>query len=71
MESLDSLAVALPKQQSRVRELIREYSDPTLKGAGNMAIMFMEAALKRADIAVMSGDITQMILAYEDLKEYE
>lgn len=67
----ESLGEALPKEQARVRELIRQYRDPELKGAGEFAAILMEQSLQRADTAVMSGDPIAMIQAYEDLKGYE
>lgn len=67
---MSSLAEALPKEQARVRELIVQYRDPSLNGAGALAAMMMERSLVAADAAVMSGDVVAMIRAYEDLKEY-
>lgn len=68
---MSSLGEELPKEQARVRELIREYRDPILKGAGNLAAMMMEQALQRADQTIISGDVVAMIRCYEDLKGYE
>ena len=70
MKSL-SLAEALPKEQARVREIIIEYRDPSLKGAGNIAAAMMEQSLARADKAIMEGDVVEMMRCYEDLKGYE
>ena len=67
---MESLGEALPKEQARVRELILQYGDPILNGAGNIAAAMMEQSLKVADQAVMSGDCVAMIQAYEDLKGY-
>jgi hypothetical protein len=67
---MDSLGDALPKEQARVRELIRQYRDPKLGGCGELAARMMEASLQIADKAVMSGDVVRMIQAYEDLKGY-
>jgi len=68
---MSSLADALPKEQERVRRLILQYRDPTLKGAGELAARMMEISLQAADKAVMSGDLVAMIRCYEDLKSYE
>ena len=65
-----SLGEELPKEQARVRELIAEYRDPALKGAGNIAAMMMEQALQRADKAIISSDVLAMIRAYEELKDF-
>ncbi|OHE63863.1 MAG: hypothetical protein A2001_01495 [Treponema sp. GWC1_61_84] len=67
---MESLGEALPKEQVRVRELILQYRDPMLAGAGVFAAAMMEQSLKVADQAVMSGDVVEMIKAYEDLKQY-
>jgi len=69
-ESL-SLGEALPQEMARVREIIVEYRDPLLRGAGNLAARMMEISLQKADAAVMSGDVVAMLRAYEDLKGYE
>jgi hypothetical protein len=65
---MSSLGEELPKEQKRVRELITEYRDPLLRGAGNLAAMMMEQALQRADRASVSGDVVLMIRSYEELK---
>ena len=65
-----SLGEELPKEQVRVRELIAEYRDPILKGAGNIAAMMMEQALQRADKAIISGDVLAMIHSYEELRDF-
>ena len=67
----ETLGDALPKEQARVRKLILMYRDPLLNGAGNIAATLMEQSLRKADEAVMSGDVAAMILAYEDLKGYQ
>ena len=64
----DSLGEALPKEQARVRALILDYK--AIGPAGSFAAAMMEASLKAADTAVMSGDPIEMIRAYEDLKGY-
>ena len=66
----ESLGEALPKEQARVRELIRQYRDPILGGAGEIAARMMEASLQAADRAVMSGDVVEMIKAHKDLQGY-
>jgi hypothetical protein len=67
---VETLGDALPKEQSRVRELIREYRDPMLGGCGELAARMMEAALQEADKAIMSGDIARMIQVHEELKGF-
>lgn len=67
----DSLGEALPKEQARIRKLIKMYRDPELCGAGEFAATMMELALQKADQAIISGDIIAMIQAYKDLQEYK
>jgi hypothetical protein len=66
----ESLDEALPKEQARVRELIRMYRDPMLQGSGEFAARMMEASLQAADKAVISGDVVEMIQAFQDLKTW-
>ena len=65
----DTLADALPREQERVRELIPMYE--SIGPAGAFAVAMIKASLRAADQAVMSGDVVQMIRAYNDLKEYK
>lgn len=67
----ESLATAMPKEQARVRELVQRYREPILHGAGELTARLMELSLQRADQAVMSGDVTQMLVAYQDLQSWE
>ena len=65
---MSSLAEELPKQQQRVREMLPIYDAiPT----GVFAATLMRDALTRAEIAAASGDVIQMIRAYEELKGFE
>jgi hypothetical protein len=67
----DTLGEALPKEMARVRELIIQYRDPELKGAGDLAAMLMEQDLQIADKEVIAGDIVGMVAIYQKLKEWE
>ena len=67
--STESLAEALPKEQARVREVLGHYRD--IGPAGIFGAAMIELSLKKADRAVMSGDVIAMIQAYEELKEIE
>jgi hypothetical protein len=68
---MSSLAEEIPKEQARVRELLAQYKDPLLNGAGTFAAAMMEKSLADTDRAVISGDIAEMIRCYNDLKGYE
>jgi len=67
---MESLGEALPKEQARVRELIVQYRDPILNGAGNFAAAMMEQDLKETDAVVMAGDVVGMMRMYEQLKTW-
>lgn len=65
---MESLVEALPKEQQRVRELLPIYDAiPT----GIFAATMMRQSLTRAEKAAASGDVVEMIRAYEELKGYE
>ena len=59
----------MPKQQQRCRELLKVYHD--LGPAGGFGAMMIEQALRRADQAVISGDIVEIVRSYQELKELE
>lgn len=71
MSDTQSLGTELPKEQARVRELILQYRDPSLKGMGEFAARMMEAALQKTDKAIISGDVVEMVRCYEELKSFE
>ena len=64
-----TLGEALPKQQARVREVLGHYKE--IGPAGAIGAAMIEASLRNADQAVMSGDPVAMLRAYEDLKGIE
>lgn len=66
---METLGDALPKEQARVRALIKIYQ--SIGPAGAFAIAGMEADLREADEAVISGDLPRMIRVYESLKGWE
>ena len=64
---MSTLGVALPQEQARVRELITVYR-ALPDGVGMIGALLMEQALQRADQAVMSGDVIEMLRSHEELK---
>lgn len=64
-----TLAEALPAEQARCRELLIAYKE--IGPVGAFGYTMIEAALKRADQAVMSGDPVAMLRSYEELKGCE
>ena len=64
---MSSLAVELPKEQQRVRELLPLYDQiPT----GVFAATLMRQALTRAEQAASSGDVIAMLRSYEELRGF-
>lgn len=55
----------------RVTEIVKEYRDPIMKGAGNLAAILMEADIAAARASITNGDIIAMLQSYHKLKEYE
>ena len=66
---MESLGDALPKEQARVREILVCYKEIGAPGAFGAAMI--EQSLRNADLAMISGDIQAMMIAYNDLKEIE
>ncbi len=66
---METLGDALPKEQARVREILGHYKE--IGPAGMFGAAMIEASLRKADAAVMSGDLLAMIDAYNDLNEYK
>lgn len=66
-----TLAEALPVEIKRVKELIEIYSDPNLKGAGDLAVALMKIDVKKAEDATLLGDTVGMINSYNELRTYE
>ena len=62
-----TLGDALPKEQARVREILGAYRE--IGPAGAFGAALIEHALRRADMAVMSGDVAAMIRSYNELRE--
>ena len=65
----DSLAVQLPKELSRVREIRDEYL--SIGPPGMLAAEGMRHVIERAERAMAAGDIVEMLRVYQTLKEYE
>lgn len=66
---METLAEALPKEQARVRELLVAYK--SIGTAGIFGATMIEQILQKSDIAIMSGEVTEMIKAYQELKSCE
>jgi len=66
---VNTLGDQLPKELERVRKLKAVY-ESLPGGAGMPAAWMMEQSLQNADRAMVSGDLVEMIRAYEDLKGF-
>jgi hypothetical protein len=61
-----TLSDALPQEQARVRAVLARYQSAGHHGAFGAAVI--EGVLRRAEEAVASGDVVEMLRAYQDLK---
>ena len=66
---METLADALPKEMSRVREVLGYYKE--IGPAGMFGAACIEHDLRTADQAVMSGDVVAMLMAYKALQEIQ
>ena len=65
---MKSLAEQYPKEQARCRELLKAYREiPT----GFIGANLIEIVLQEADQAAISGDLPDMIVAFEKMKDCE
>jgi hypothetical protein len=66
---MESIGEKLPAEQKRVREILGHYKE--IGPAGFFGAAMIEQSLAAADKAVISGDLSAMIAAYNDLVEIE
>ncbi len=66
----ENLMDGLLSEMNRVREIIKEYEHPALKGAGNIAAYMMKMDIANAEKCIGEGDTIQMLVSYSKLKEY-
>ncbi len=66
---METLGDAYPKEQARVRELLGLYKE--LGPSGVFGATMIEADLKEADAAAVSGDLARMIRAFNELKNWQ
>jgi len=64
---METLAEAILKEQTRVRELLVEYKN--IGKSGIFGAIMIEKSLEKTDQAVMSQDVAYMMAAYKDLQE--
>ena len=66
----ENLMSGLLEEMNRVRELIKEYEHPMLKGAGFLGAAFMKISIQNAERAISENDVVKMLICYEDLKSH-
>lgn len=66
---MTTLGEEYPKEQARCREILGYYRE--LGPVGSFGAAMIEATLKRADEAAVTGDLAAMISAFEDMKAVE
>lgn len=64
---MSTLGELYPKEQARCREVLKLYRE--IGPAGTFGAAMIEATLREADEAAVSGDLARMILAYAAMKE--
>ena len=67
---MSSIGSEFPMEQERVRELIDEYRKLP-GGVGMIGAYLMDDILKRAAEAQSSGDVIQILRAFQELKDCE
>lgn len=65
--TVETLAVALPKECARVREVLGWYKE--IGPAGMFGAAMIEQDLRAADKAMASGDVVAMITAMKKLQD--
>jgi hypothetical protein len=71
---MDSLAEALPREQARVREVLKTYEETQRlcpHANCSFAMALIEDSLQNAERAAAAGDTVAMIQAYTELKGIE
>lgn len=63
----ENLMEGLINELNRVRELLKDYEE--IGPAGIFGATMLKQDIKKAEKAISSGDVIQMLLAYNSLKE--
>lgn len=64
---MSTLGDDLPKEQARVRTVLGHYKE--IGPAGAFGAAMIEWSLRKADKAIISGDVGEMLAAYVELNE--
>jgi hypothetical protein len=62
----DNLMTGLIRERDRVRDMLKEYE--AIGPAGMFGAAMIKADLKRADDAIATGDVVEMIAALKELQ---
>ena len=62
-----NLADGILFELERVRELLGDYKD--IGPSGSFGAAMIEAVLKRADKAIISGDVVEILKSYGELRD--
>ena len=66
-----NLIEGLQKEINRVNEIVKEYEDPMLNGAGDFAAALMKGHIKFAENSILNGDVIGMMKVYKELETYK
>lgn len=69
MSDTKSVGEDFPQEQARCREVLAQYKE--LGSNGAFGAVMIEATLREADEAALSGDIVRILQAYQAMKEVE
>lgn len=64
---MTSLGEQYPLEQARCRRIFGHFRE--IGPAGAFGAMMIEQTLQRADAAAISGDLVEIIAAFQDMKE--
>lgn len=66
---MTTLGEDFPLEQARVCEVLGYYKE--IGPAGAFGAAMIEVVLRQADAAALSGDVVEMIRAYQEMKKIE
>lgn len=66
-----NLIEGLQEEIKRVNEIIKEYEDPLLNGAGMFAATLLKGSIKQAENAIAQMDTVAMLSAIKNLQKFE
>lgn len=64
---MSSVGEEFPKEQARLTELLEQYVE--IGPSGVFGAAMIKSALRRAAVAMASGDVVEIVKAYQEMKE--